>query len=98
MHQSLFKPLRQAMRLKPRGLLRWLKARALRIRLTELEHQLRTLQQHMAIDQELAAMTTRIQRDRVLVSRMHADGLLERQLSTQVTALRIAIARLEQST
>ena len=98
MHQSLFKTLRQVMRLSPRGLLRWFKARALRIRLNELQHQLSTLQQHMAIDQQLAAMTTRIQRDRVLVSRMHADGLLERQLATQVQALQIAIARLEQPT
>ena len=98
MHQSLFKPLRRALRLSPRGLLRWVKARALRIRVAELQHQLITLRQHMAIDQQLAAMTTRIQRDRVLVSRMHADGLLERQLATQVEALRIAIAQLEQPT
>ena len=98
MHQSLFKPLRQAKRLNPLGLLRWVKARALRIRLYELQHQLSTLQQHMAIDQQLAAMTTRIQLDRVLVSRMHADSLLERQLTTQVEALQTAIARLEQRT
>ena len=95
MHQNLFNPLRQASRLNPLGLLRWVKARALRIRFNELQHQLSTLQQHMAIDQQLAAMTTRIQLDRVLVSRMHADSLLERQLATQVEALQIAIARLE---
>lgn len=95
MHQNLFNPLRQALRLNPLGLLRWVKARALRIRLNELQHQLSTLQQHMAIDQQLAAMTTRIQLDRVLVSRMHADCVLERQLATQVEALQIAIARLE---
>jgi hypothetical protein len=96
MHQSLFKPLRRAKRLNPLSLLRWVKARALRIRLYELQHQLSTLRQHMAIDQQLAAMTTRIQLDRVLVSRMHADSLLERQLTTQVEALQTAIARLEQ--
>jgi len=96
MHQSLFKPLRRVKRLNPLGLLRWVKARALRIRLHELQHQLSTLRQHMAIDQQLAAMTTRIQLDRVLVSRMHADSLLERQLTTQVEALQTAIARLEQ--
>lgn len=77
-------------------LVRWYKAQVIRRRIDELEQQLSTLREHMAIDAVLAQQQRpRFLRDAVLLSRMHSDKAMEQCLASALDALKQTLVELE---